>query len=107
MTAVATLRNQETASGWLVPVNAVQSVGGEAEVAIVRDGTTLTVPVTTGSIQGEWVVVESPEIQAGDAVVGSVTSLVGEESDFQFGPGGGAGPRERAGNDGDAVAPRP
>ena len=91
MTAVASLRNQETASGWLVPRNAVQEVDGDANVAIVRGGTTMTVPVTTGAIQGEWVVVESPEIQEGDEVVGSVTTLVNENTGFPFGPGGGGG----------------
>lgn len=98
MTAVATLRNQATASGWLVPRNAVQAVDGESNVAIVRNGATMTVPVTTGAIQGEWVVVESPEIQAGDAVVGSVTTLVNENTGFPFGPGagGGGGARMRA-----------
>jgi len=74
----------------------VQTVDGEAQVAIVRDGATLTVPVTAGTIQGEWVVVESPEIQAGDEVVGSVTTLVNEDSAVPFGsPGGGAGVRMR------------
>jgi HlyD family secretion protein len=88
MTAVATLQNQATASGWLVPRNAVQTVDGQAQVEIVRDGETLTVPVTTGSIQGEWVVVESPRLQEGDEAVGSVTSLVIEDSQIQFGPPG-------------------
>jgi HlyD family secretion protein len=97
MTAVATLQNQETLSGWLVPRNAVQEVDGQAQVAIVRNGATLTVPVTTGSIQGEWVVVESPELEAGDAAVGSVTSLVGDDSGFPFGPGAGGGNARPAG----------
>jgi hypothetical protein len=114
MTAVATLRNQQTASGWLVPRNAVHyapsspamgagdegnTVDGEAQVAIVRNGETMTVPVTTGAIQGEWVVVESPELQAGDEAVGSVTSLVLEDSEIQFGPPGG-GQRAPAGGQG-------
>jgi HlyD family secretion protein len=97
MTAVATLRNQETASGWLVPTNAVHTVDGKAQVAIVRNGATVNVPVTTGAIQGEWVVVESPDIQQGDQVVGSVTTLVNEDSGLPFGPGAGGG---RNGNGG-------
>lgn len=98
MTAVATLRNQETASGWLVPLTAVQTVDGKAQVAVVRNGQTINVPVTPGAIQGEWVVVESPQIQAGDQVIGSVTSLVIEDSEIQFGgPGSGGGPRPGGG----------
>ncbi|MCC6455923.1 MAG: efflux RND transporter periplasmic adaptor subunit [Caldilineaceae bacterium] len=97
MTAVATLQNPETVSGWLVPRNAVKEVDGRAQVAVVRNGATLTVPVTTGSIQGEWVVVESPELQEGDAAVGSVTSLVGEDSGLPFGPGAGGGERPAGG----------
>jgi HlyD family secretion protein len=105
MTAVATLQNEEVASGWLAPRNAVETVDGRAQIAVVRDGQTLTIPVTTGSIQGEWVVVESPELQAGDAAVGSVTSLVNEDSGMFFGPPGGG---DRApGGGGGAVGPRP
>ncbi len=90
MTAVATLQNQEIASGWLAPLNAVNRVDGQAQIAVVRNGETISIPVTTGSIQGEWVVVESLEIQAGDAAIGSVTSLVDEESGLPegFGPPG-------------------
>jgi len=93
MTAVATLRNQATASGWLVPRNAVKSTNGQADVAVVRGGQTITVPVTTGTIQGEWVVVESPDIKEGDQVVGSVTTLVNANQALPFGPGGGGAGR--------------
>lgn len=89
MTAVATLRNPTTAAGWLVPSNAVQQSNGGAQVVVVRGEQRLNVAVTTGAIQGEWVVVESAEIQAGDQVVGSVTTLVNEENNFPFGPGAG------------------
>jgi RND family efflux transporter MFP subunit len=105
MTAVATLQNQATASGWLVPRTAVQTVDGQAQVEIVRDGQTMSVPVTTGSIQGEWVVVESPRLQEGDEAVGSVTSLVIEDSEIQFGPpgqGGGPGGGQGGGQGGGA-----
>ena len=73
MTALATLQNQAAASGWLVPRTSVQTTNNNSQVAIVRNGATLNVPVTTGMIQGEWIVVESPEIQAGDQVIGTVT----------------------------------
>ena len=91
MTAVASLQNQATAGGWLVPVNAVQSGNGGAQVVIVRNGESINIPVTTGTIQGEWMVVESSQIQAGDQVVGSVTSTINEDSQFQFGQPGGGG----------------
>jgi RND family efflux transporter MFP subunit len=100
MTAVATLRNPAAASGWLVPANAIQTANGRAEITLVRGETTRNVPVVAGAIQGEWVVVESNEIQAGDQVVGSVTTLVNEESQFRFGPGGG-----RPSSDGPPSAP--
>jgi RND family efflux transporter MFP subunit len=100
MTAVAIMRNQAAASGWLVPRNAVQEVDGKSQVTIVRDGATVNVPVTTGAIQGEWVVVESPEIRAGDAVVGSVTSTVNEDSQFRFGPPGSGGGQRAPGGGG-------
>jgi len=91
MTAVATLKNQATASGWLVPRNAVQTNNGQATVSVVRDGQTVVVPVTPGEIQGEWVVVQSPGIQTGDQVVGSVTTLVNQNNSLPFGPGAGRG----------------
>jgi hypothetical protein len=78
-------------------------VDGKSQIAIVRDGATVNVPVATGAIQGEWVVVESSEIREGDAVVGSVTSTVNEDSQFRFGPpGGGGGVRTTTGG-----GPRP
>ncbi len=86
MTAVATLRNQETASGWLVPTNAVQTMDGKAQVAIVRNGQTITCRLPPGPFKGEWVVVESPADSAGRRAVGSVTSLVNEDSGLPFGP---------------------
>jgi HlyD family secretion protein len=94
MTAVATLRNQATASGWLVPANAIQVVDGESQIVVMRAGAAVNVTVAPGALQGEWVVVESSAIQAGDQVVGSVTTLVNEDDGFQFGPGG--GPRNAA-----------
>lgn len=97
MTAVATLRNQEEASGWLVPSNAVREVNGESQITLVRNGTTQNVSVTTGAVQGEWVVVQSSAIQAGDEVVGSVTSTVNENTNpfggMSGGPPGGGGNR--------------
>ena len=48
--------------------------------------------MTTGSVQGEWTVVQSPELQSGDQVLGSVATYVGEtESRFPMGPMGDMG----------------
>lgn len=98
MTAVATIRDTAAASdGWLVPTDAIQQQDGQAVVLVVTGEITTTVAVTSGAIQGEWTVVQSPELQAGDQVVGSVTTHL--ESQQQFGPpgggpggGGGGGP---------------
>jgi HlyD family secretion protein len=74
MTAVATILNKEESQGWLVPQNAVQRGANGPYVQVVRNGKPEPVSVTTGTPQGEWIVVYSPELQAGDTVVGSVTT---------------------------------
>lgn len=89
MTAVAALVNDTVAGGWLVPSNAIRSSDGGSTVMVVRDGAPTPVTVTTGAIQGEWTVVQSDQLQAGDQVVGSVTSFVNQESNFGGGFGGG------------------
>ena len=99
MTAVATLMNTSDAldNAWLVPANALNQRGETAVVMVMRDGAPQPVPIDVGSAEGEWTVVRSPGLQAGDQVVGSVTTFVGE-NDFQFGggmrpPGSGGGVR--------------
>jgi len=62
-------------TGWLVPATAVQERNGNAMLFVVRDGQPTRVAVTKGAAQGESVVVESPELQAGDKVVGDVAAL--------------------------------
>lgn len=98
MTAVATMQNQSLAGAWLVPLSAVQEVNGVAQVTVMRDGAPITVTVTPGAIQGEWVAVEAPEIQANDQVMGDIASYVDEEQQMRFGPPGSGGPR-RPGDD--------
>ena len=92
MTAVAAMQDTTAVAedAWLVPNNAIRQQEDGAVVMVVRDGAMQRVAVTPGSVQGEWIVVQSPELRAGDQVVGSVTSFVGGNS-FRFGPGGGGG----------------
>lgn len=97
MTAVAVMQDSTAAAedAWLVPSNAIRrgqgASGGDAAVVIVRGGVSQSVAVTPGSVQGEWTVVQSPELRAGDQVVGSLTSFV-SDNNARFGPGGGGMP---------------
>lgn len=72
-------------TGWLVPATAVQERNGNAMLFVVREDQPTRLTVTKGEAQGELVLVESPELQAGDKVIADVTTL------FQGGgfPGGG------------------
>ena len=91
MTAVATLANEAAATGWLVPTDAIRHSGQENSVIAVRNNQPVTVTVTPGIQQGEWTVVQSPDLQAGDQVMGSIASFVDDDSTLR-GPGGGFGP---------------
>jgi HlyD family secretion protein len=97
MTAVATILNESIEPGWLVPANSVREFEGENYVMVVRDEQRQRVKVTPGELQGEWMVVQSPDLQAGDEVVGQVTSFLDEDEGMQrgFGPMGGGGPPPR------------
>ncbi|MEZ4732714.1 MAG: hypothetical protein R3E79_36890 [Caldilineaceae bacterium] len=92
MTAVATIKNSETAGdGWLVPTSAIQQQDGQPVVMVVRGETTVPVVVTPGAVQGEWTVVQADELQRGDQVVGSVATYLDRQQQ-RFGPGGGGPP---------------
>jgi HlyD family secretion protein len=95
MTAVAEFVDTAAVAGWLAPTSALRQENGETLVTVVRNGQTLDVRVTPGAIQGEWTVVQSPALQAGDQVIGSVASYVDQDNPFGFGggPGGGAAAR--------------
>ena len=82
MNAVATLTEAGAVpeNSWMVPTNGLRSDGSNATVTVVRNGQTIPLTVTPGTIQGEWTMVQSTELQAGDAVVGSITSSSGESS---------------------------
>jgi HlyD family secretion protein len=95
MSAVGALVDASVAdaSSWLVPTNSIRTRDGAAVVRVVRNGATLPIAVTTGAVQGEWTVVQSPDLQAGDQVVGSVTSFVNEATNQRgFGAGMGGPP---------------
>ncbi len=95
MTAVAEILSEETADSWLVPTSAVREINGENVVMIFRDGQPTPITVTTQGSQGEWMVVQSAELQEGDEAMGTVTSFLdedGETGGFGGMPGGGGGP---------------
>ena len=76
MNAVATLTSEEivAAGSWLVPSNALNTQGGSSTVTVVRNNAPIPVQVTAAGVQGEWTIVQSSELQAGDEVVGSLVS---------------------------------
>ena len=76
MNAVATLTSEEivAAGSWLVPSNALNTQGGSSTVTVVRNNAPIPVQVTAAGVQGEWTIVQSSELQAGDKVVGSLVS---------------------------------
>ena len=87
MTAVATILDDDAEEGWLVPTAALQERSGQTVVLIMRDGQLTPIAVTVQGSQGEWTVVHSPDLQAGDEAVGSVSTFLDEDDDAGgFGP---------------------
>ena len=91
MNAVATLANNMILGddSWLVPSNGLVTEGEATTVTVVRGAETLVIPVTSIAIQGEWTIVQSTDLQAGDQAVGSVTSDTDSNSGFPGAPDGG------------------
>jgi HlyD family secretion protein len=90
MTAVADLLGEETADSWLVPTSALQEREGQTVVMILRDDQPTAIPVTPQGSEGEWTVVQSPDLKEGDQAIGAVSSFLGQDSGSTgFGPGGG------------------
>ena len=79
MTAVATIFDKNGEPGWLVPADSIHEFEGENYVMVVRDGQPQRVKVTPGELQGEWMVVQSSDLQAGDEVVGQVSSFLNQD----------------------------
>ena len=75
MTAVADLLSAELNDSWLVPSSAVREQENGAVVMIVREGKPSPISVATQGTQGEWTIVQSPELKEGDEALGTVTSL--------------------------------
>lgn len=88
MTSVAVLVNEAAGAGWLVPATAVRGAGDGTQVIVLRNGASTPVAVTLGARQGEWIVVDSPELQADDRVVGTTASFINQENQVRFGPPG-------------------
>lgn len=93
MTAVATIQNTQSAmsDGWLVPTTAILQVDGQSVVMVVDGESTRQVAVETGAVQGEWTVVQSDELTAGDQVEGTLASFTNQNTGG-FGPGSGGPP---------------
>ncbi len=91
MTSMANLLGDAAADTWLVPTSALMDQGGKSVVMIVRSGRRTPITVTRQGSQGEWTIVQSPELQKGDQAIGSVSSYL-NQNDNRFGPGGGGIP---------------
>jgi HlyD family secretion protein len=90
MTAVADILGDESADSWLVPTNALQERDGETVVVILRNGQPTPISVTSQGTEGEWTVVQSPELKEGDQAIGAVSSFLNQDNGSGgFGPGGG------------------
>ncbi|MEM7532061.1 MAG: efflux RND transporter periplasmic adaptor subunit [Chloroflexota bacterium] len=91
MTAVARVLDTEAPDGWAVPTNALQPRDGERIVYVVRGEQAIPIAVTEGVVQGEWTIVQSADLQAGDFVVGTLASFIDQDAGG-FGNGPPRGP---------------
>jgi HlyD family secretion protein len=92
MTAVASLLGDGSENNWLVPTTSVREYEGENYVRVVTDAGETRVSVTPGTVQGDWTVVQSAELQTGDRVVGQVSIPAGDDTEeVPRGPGMGGG----------------
>lgn len=101
MTAVATIFSGDSSqSSWLVPSAAVRERNGNTMVLVLRNGEPTPVQVEKTGTQGEWTIVVSPDLKAGDEAVGAV-NLPSQQNSQQggfmrppgMGPGNGSGQR--------------
>jgi RND family efflux transporter MFP subunit len=92
MTAVAIILDDEETAGWLVPTTALVEREGNTMVIILRDGQPTRIPVAPAGSQGEWTIVHSDLLQAGDEAVGGVSSFLNQgDASGGFRPPGGPG----------------
>lgn len=95
MTAVAEFVSDELEAAWMVPTSAINEKDGKTMVMILRDNRPAPVEVTKVGVQGEWTIVQSPELKEGDQALGSVTSFINENNDMRGGMMMGGGPPSR------------
>jgi len=89
MTAVATVQTGEASdAAWLVPTSAVKDRNGNSMVLILRNGQPTPVSVEKLGTQGEWTIVQSAELQAGDEALGGVSSFINQNEGGGFMGGG-------------------
>jgi HlyD family secretion protein len=88
MTSMANLLGDVAADTWLVPTSALVDQGGNSVVMIVRGGRRTPITVTRQGSQGEWTIVQSPELQKGDQAIGSVSSYLQQNTNRFGAPGG-------------------
>ncbi len=97
MTAVATIISSDgEQAAWLVPSAAVRERNGNTMVLVMRNGEPTPVQVEKQGTQGEWTIVTSPDLQAGDEAVGAVNLPSQQNSQpggFMRPPGLGGGQR--------------
>jgi HlyD family secretion protein len=90
MTAVADILGDEMVDSWLVPTSALVEREGNTVIRILRNGQPTPIRVTRQGSQGEWTVVQAPDLQAGDQALGGVSSFVNQDdAPGGFGPPGG------------------
>lgn len=84
MNAVASFPNEQVDDHrWLVPTTALRDYEGQTFVQVVQGENLTPTQVTPLETQGEWTVVRSEALQAGDEVLGQVASFVGEQQGVQ------------------------
>ena len=96
MTAVATFLSNAPKTEWLVPTNGLAKANGATTVTVVNGNQQTPVKVIPEQSQGEWTVVQSDQLKAGEKVVGSVTTQLDTQNSNNrprgfFGGGGGGG----------------
>lgn len=84
MNALATFADATAAQErWLVPTTALLEQDGQVIVQVAQGETTVPTVVIPQETQGEWTIVESATLQAGDSVVGQVASFVDQQAEAQ------------------------
>ncbi|MFN8458973.1 MAG: efflux RND transporter periplasmic adaptor subunit, partial [Anaerolineae bacterium] len=77
MTAVVNFEDATLQDAWLVPTTAIQPE--DLTLTVYRANEPLTVTVKPGLKQGEWTLVHSSELQAGDEVEAELSSFLNED----------------------------